>query len=150
MRAILVLAVCGCATRTLPPLQDRPVQAKPPAAAEGIVRGTIAVDGDRACAIEASGGVACWGHGGAGPADATPVEVPGLHDVVGLAAGPSAMCAWTARGAVACWGPNSGDRFGPRLDDIVQVLDRARAREAAARRAGLEPAARGLSHLGTW
>ena len=85
------------------------------------MRGSIAVDGDRACAIQASGRVACWGRGGAGPAGATPVEVPGLDDVAGIAAGPSATCAWTTRGAVACWGPDPGVRFAPRFDDIVQV-----------------------------
>lgn len=130
MRAVLVLAVCGCTAGTTtgtgpvtgaeaPP--SSPAQPQPAAASAGIVRGTVAVDGERACAVEASGKVACWGRSGAGRADFAPVEVPGLEDVVGVAAGQSATCAWTARGAVACWELDPAVRFGPRFDDIVQV-----------------------------
>jgi hypothetical protein len=111
MRAALVVAVCGCSMGGPPPSRD-----EPPPADVTLVRGSIAVDGDSACAIEASGKVACWGR-----SSATPVEIPKLDDVVGLAAGPSTTCAWTARGAVACWGDDARNSLAPNFDDIVQI-----------------------------
>jgi hypothetical protein len=111
MRALLVLAVCGCSMGGPPPSRD-----EPPTAPDTIVRGSIAVDGDRACAIEATGKVACWGR-----TSATPAEVPALADVVGVAAGPSATCAWTTHGAVVCWGDDPSVQLAPTFTDIVQV-----------------------------
>src|SRR5262245_11971302 len=123
MRAILVLAVCGCNSGTPRRSPDPPPPAAPAAepAPAGIVRHTIAVGGSSACAIEATGRAACWGQSGARRADPAPVEVPRLDDVVGVVAGAHAMCAWTARGTAACWGPDPKDRFAPSFDDIVQV-----------------------------
>jgi hypothetical protein len=123
MRAILVLAVCGCNLGAPPPAQVEPPAARveAPATATGIVSRSIAVDGGRGCAIEATGKVACWGQRSATQLDPTPVEVTALDDVVGVEAGPGAMCAWTAHGAVACWGDDPSHRFAPALDDIIQV-----------------------------
>jgi hypothetical protein len=122
-RAVWILVAVGCHPAARPPTGSPApvvVAAVPvAAAATGIVRASLAVDGDRACAIEATGKVACWGSGPHG--GATPVEVPALDDVTGLAAGPSATCAWTTHGAVACWGDDLRTRFAPPFDDVVQV-----------------------------
>jgi len=117
VRVVLALALVACnGNAPAPPAPPPPRDARP-TAPTGLVRGSIAIDGGRACAIEATRRVACWGRTG-DRFDATPVEVPDLDDVVGLAAGPSMTCAWTSHGRVRCWG---GERFSPHLDDIVQV-----------------------------
>ena len=136
MRVLLVIALCGCGVRdATPPAPAECPAVAPAAAAPALVRGSIAAGTHHACAIEATGRVACWGKAGNGrlgtPDRAdhlTPVEVPGLDDVAGLAAGTDITCAWTAHGAVWCWGDNVEHvdahvpRRVPHLDDIVQVV----------------------------
>ena len=137
MRVLLVIALCGCNTpdTTTPPAPAECPAVAPPAPTPAPVRGSIAAGVHHACAIEATGHVACWGKAGNGrlgtPDNAdhlTPVEVPGLDDVAGLAAGTDITCAWTAHGAVWCWGDNEEHvdahvpRRVPHLDDIVQVV----------------------------
>jgi hypothetical protein len=140
MRVLIVIALCGCSTRdAAAPDPAECVAVAPatpvPAPAPALIRGSIAAGMYHACAIEATGRVACWGKAGNGrlgtPDRAdhlTPVEVPGLDDIAGLAAGTDITCAWTAHGAVWCWGDNweyvnaHVPRRVPHLDDIVQVV----------------------------
>jgi alpha-tubulin suppressor-like RCC1 family protein len=83
------------------------------------------------CALDTGGRVWCWGTNSYGEmgigrrgrpnlVDATgrfynydlietPLPVPGLHDVAGLASYDGTLCAWNAKGEVHCWGP-----WGPR------------------------------------
>ena len=100
-------------------------------APRGFVRGSVAVDDDHACAIEASGKVACWGRGGAGrlgtPGGADgwqAIEVPGIDDAVEVVAGEHLTCALTARGTVLCWGHDLGPppQRVAGLDDAIQVV----------------------------
>ncbi len=164
MRALLLIALFGCSTRaSTPSARSHPpsAPAHPPAARTAPVtivpRGSIVV-GRQVCAVQATGKVACWGLGGAGlygtsgNADhPTPIEVPGVGEVVGLASGGDFMCAWTARGEAVCWGSDEGDyravgendaypplaegevlakflrydrqpRRVPQLDDVVQIV----------------------------
>lgn len=79
----------------------------------------FAVGADHACAVVASGGVACWGANGSGRlGDGTtvdrpsPVAVVGLGDVVAIGLGAEHGCALTRAGAVKCWGRNSDGRLG--------------------------------------
>lgn len=79
----------------------------------------FAVGADHACAVVASGGVACWGANGSGRlGDGTtvdrpsPVAVVGLGDVVAIGLGAEHGCALTRVGAVACWGRNPDGRLG--------------------------------------
>lgn len=72
---------------------------------------------DFACALLDDATVACagsnavgqLGNPGAGPSSATALLVPGLTDVVELAAGPRHACARTGDGRIHCWG---GGSFG--------------------------------------
>ena len=64
--------------------------------------------------------VYCWGEnvrgqlgqGTASSMDSAPIQVPGLDDVRGLAAGLDHTCAWDTAGAVRCWGANAGGQIG--------------------------------------
>ena len=71
----------------------------------------IVITSDRACAIDRTDAVWCWGDNDSGqlgdgtrkPAK-TPRRVRGLADVTAVALGRSMTCALTRSGAVACWG----------------------------------------------
>jgi len=80
----------------------------------------VAWAGNHACAALGDGAVRCWGrnlHAQLGLPDlrsrALPTAVPGLDDVVSLAAIDGATCAVRADGTVWCWGTNNGGVFGP-------------------------------------
>jgi alpha-tubulin suppressor-like RCC1 family protein len=85
--------------------------------AVSIVAGT-----SHTCALRASGAVSCWGANdlgqlGNGSRDITqghnvPVDVPGLSDVTGIAAGGNHTCALRVNGTVRCWGANSRGQIG--------------------------------------
>jgi alpha-tubulin suppressor-like RCC1 family protein len=75
------------------------------------------------CARQQSGRVWCWGdnHGGqlgqgagTAPKRGTPVEVPGLRDVVELAGGGDHTCARLRSGRAMCWGSNAAGQLGLR------------------------------------
>lgn len=73
------------------------------------------------CAIDASGGVECWGDnswGGAGNgSDAgtfnTPQPVTGLtHGIMSISSGDGSYCAVSTMGTVSCWGINLYGQLG--------------------------------------
>lgn len=71
------------------------------------------------CARLRDGSVACWGDNSVGQvgdgstADRrSPVLVPGLTDVIGLAASPTFVCARIADGTARCWGRNDRGQLG--------------------------------------
>ena len=100
--------------------------------------GAIAAVGDlHTCAITVAGGVECWGYnsngqlgdGTASFGSSTPVAVPGLSGVVGLAAGNRFTCALLNDGTAKCWGLNDKGQLGnnstTESHSPVQVLDPA-------------------------
>ncbi len=73
-----------------------------------------------ACAILASGGVACWGADaaaqlGSGRASAgfRPRVVPGIESARSIVAGGAHTCVIDAAGEVVCWGANDGGSIAP-------------------------------------
>ena len=82
----------------------------------GLANGAIEVTAaeTHTCALTASGGVKCWGHGGllgdgTGVQRNTPVDVVGLTSgVSAVAAGSFLTCALTTSGGVKCWGSGYG------------------------------------------
>ena len=85
----------------------------------------VAVGTRFACAVRATGRIACWGEltdatrGGLpeGPPGTLIYEVQDLANAVRVAVGMRHACAMTAGGSVYCWGNNTagqiGDRSGP-------------------------------------
>lgn len=86
---------------------------------------SVALGRLRACALVASGEVACWDTGNAG-ASARPQRVEGVRDARALTMMPSSdlACAVTARRTLACWGPASFS-----LPDFPSGWDSGRAVE---------------------
>ncbi|WP_394831119.1 RCC1 domain-containing protein [Pendulispora rubella] len=94
----------------------------------------LAVGGIHACAILATGEVACWGANGVGElghdpgldgacsgnakCNGQPTIIPGMKDVREIAVGLAYSCALQEGGAVQCWGSNSEGQLGhdPALD----------------------------------
>lgn len=82
-----------------------------------------------ACGLTKSGGVECWGHGGAGQLGngsqlerSTAVAVPGLErNVTSITAGGWHTCALTRAGGVLCWGNNNQGQLGG-LDGPIRLL----------------------------
>jgi alpha-tubulin suppressor-like RCC1 family protein len=83
----------------------------------------VTVGKSSACALLRSGGVKCWGEhlaGDPGPRSAAqrsaqalrPVAVPGIADVVSIAAGSYHACAVRRSGALSCWGRNDWGNLG--------------------------------------
>jgi len=73
------------------------------------------------CVVRTSGKVACWGENADGqvgtgtangPPIATPTDVAGLNDAVGIACGASFSCALRSGGGVTCWGNGLGGQLG--------------------------------------
>jgi alpha-tubulin suppressor-like RCC1 family protein len=82
----------------------------------------VTAGGSHSCARRADGTVWCWGgnvSGELGVAPAGPgqhravaVQVPGLTDVVAIAAGGVHTCALRADGTIWCWGDNANGELG--------------------------------------
>lgn len=73
------------------------------------------------CVVRTSGKVACWGENtdgqvgtgtANGPPVATPTDVAGISDAVGVACGASFSCALRSGGGVTCWGNGLGGQLG--------------------------------------
>ncbi len=82
--------------------------------------GTVATGFYHSCAINASGGVQCWGmntNGQLGDGTTiqrlTPVVVTGLGSgVISIVAGANFTCALTNSGGIQCWGTNTAGQLG--------------------------------------
>ena len=95
----------------------------PPAVAAGIT----AVEGGfgHTCALTVTGTVVCWGGNRSGQIGngeesgdpVPPTTVPGLDQVVALAAGFESTCALRADGTVQCWGRGSLGQLGNGTED---------------------------------
>ena len=95
-----------------------------PAEVVGLSAGiaAIAAQGDRTCAVTASGAVKCWGAnslGGVGDGTtqdrSRPVDVAGLVGVRSVVLSNSTTCVLTTAGGVKCWGgdrPSQGNGYG--------------------------------------
>jgi alpha-tubulin suppressor-like RCC1 family protein len=74
---------------------------------------------DHACALLVTGEIACWGRNRSGQLGDgtttdrnTPVMVPGLSGVAGLATGHAHTCAFLQDQSVYCWGSNADGQLG--------------------------------------
>jgi len=75
---------------------------------------------EHTCAVRVGGAVTCWGRnvqgalgdGTIGPRSTFAVNVLGLGDAVGVAAGSDFTCALRESGAVSCWGANTHGQLG--------------------------------------
>lgn len=112
-------------TDSSPRPHDAGVVADPPVLDPEAIEGSpvavkLAAGANHDCAVMQDGTVRCWGRNDEGqvgqPKTSIRQEyaqtVPGLRDVVGLAAGREHTCAVTRRGAVLCWGVNGNGQFG--------------------------------------
>lgn len=112
MRTLILLTLCAVAALSSP----RPTVG----ARIGVQRLSAGPTGNHTCFVRADGAVLCWGSNAAGQiGDGTsgnnrtvPTQVPGLAQIVSVAAGTSHTCALTAAGAVKCWGSNAEGQLG--------------------------------------
>ena len=80
----------------------------------------VATGADHTCAIVDDGDVSCWGGndqgqlgaGSSGPSVDEPQPVPGLTDVIDLAAGGDTTCALDEDGKAWCWGADDEGQLG--------------------------------------
>lgn len=98
----------------------------PARAAVGHTFSTLALQSSSACGAELSGGVVCWGandHGQLGDGSTTPhgspVTVPGVSNIIQLAAGAAHYCARSEAGTVTCWGSNEWKQAGQEARALV-------------------------------
>jgi alpha-tubulin suppressor-like RCC1 family protein len=92
-----------------------------PVPVKGLTGATaISAGNTSTCALLANGTVDCWGFnqegelGNGGPklGSTTPVAVPGLSGVTGIAVGWTHVCALLSGGTVTCWGDNTYGQLG--------------------------------------
>ncbi len=81
----------------------------------------IAAGGSHTCALNADGGVRCWGANDAGQlgdgtttsrSKAQNTNISGVESAVAVVAGESHTCALIANGTVRCWGANNDGQLG--------------------------------------
>lgn len=91
------------------------------AGASAIERGSLAVSGVHACALDGHGGVRCWGNNdygqlGDGTTERrlTPVPVNGIDGAALIAVGQAATCAVLRDRTVRCWGLSPTRSVEPR------------------------------------
>lgn len=88
----------------------------------------LAVGKDHRCALVLDGRVLCWGSNDRGQLGIgqvggyldAPTEVPGLGDVVDIAANEGFSCAMLADGTARCWGANEFGQIGNGIDSPVE------------------------------
>ncbi len=93
-----------------------------PVAVTGLASDVVAIaaGGGHTCAVNAAGGMKCWGGNeygrlgnGTTTASSTPVAVTGLSSgVESIAAGTYHTCAVSTGGAMSCWGYNNAGQLG--------------------------------------
>lgn len=98
-------------------------------AGEPIVASSVSVGQGHACALLASGQVACWGDNQSGElGDGTwqdryvPTIVPGLNDVVSVSAGWDHTCAVRVDGQALCWGSDQYEQLGNGTDEDSSLV----------------------------
>lgn len=99
-----------------------PIEALVSVPVTGLAAGVVSIQGaaEHACALNAVGGVLCWGEnrsGQLGDGSNNPRGVPGPVEglavgVTQIAAHGSHTCALTKAGAVRCWGSNTFGKLG--------------------------------------
>src|SRR5690606_11763548 len=80
----------------------------------------VRVGDSHACALHAGGEVSCWGAGWFGQLGQgtfltgapTPLPVPSLDGVAGIAVGADVSCAFRGEGGAFCWGHGEFGRLG--------------------------------------
>lgn len=91
----------------------------------------VAAGNAHTCALRADGSVACWGKNSEGQLgdstvdsfSPTPLDVPGLTDVVELASGDNHSCALIEGGTVRCWGRGDLGQLGNGTVNRAAPLD---------------------------
>lgn len=82
---------------------------------------SLTAGAEHTCGVGEDGRAWCWGHGKEGRLGdgdlgdherATPAQIPGLSNVVQVAAGSNFTCARLASGDVWCWGNGANGRLG--------------------------------------
>lgn len=97
--------------------------AQTPVQVSGLTDATFVATGNmHACALRRNGTVSCWGQNedgqlgngqsGSGSQSTTPQAVPGLSDVISIAAGLDQTCALRSDGQTLCWGANGFGQAG--------------------------------------
>lgn len=119
-RALLLLALAACGRLGFDPTgggsggDDMPPPPPPPGGAARIAAGD-----EMTCVVRTDGTAWCWGDGrdgrlgdGRGIDEATPAQVSGLANVVGIATGGGHACAFDRDGALFCWGRDDSGQLG--------------------------------------
>ncbi len=115
---VVVLAACQSGIPSTPPKPTAPITNAAPPASPLLHRFDVGFT--HACARTSDARVACWGQNERGQLGDgtridryTPVLVPGLTDIEGVAASDEHSCAWSTAGTVWCWGGNGVGEYTP-------------------------------------
>jgi hypothetical protein len=111
---LVVVVLAACQSGVVPNSASKPPPVLANAAPAPLNAHRYDIGFRHACARTSDGRVACWGINDRGQLGdgtridrTTPVVVPGLTDIEGVAASDEHSCAWDTAGAVWCWGGNS-------------------------------------------